>query len=388
MNLDVLQINERSNIAISTLWTRKEVILNKLPLKIKEKINLIGTTYTSSGIIHILKTLAKNPHIDTIILFGADLSNSGDYLMRVFGKKDISAFSSDEKLKLFVNKIKIIDLRSEFKKGNFKALEEAILKNFQEKEPEKPIDINIEDLQFSSEGWYRVIPGAYIFENSIFRAKIKILDLIKRYGVLLRDKKRYVNVLLSLDATSMKDISEILPSKEQINSENIYWTIFEGGIDFTVIIPDANVMALEEIVENVIRKCLKIKEDLSKDLGAKLYINSISILFIEIHYLKSQTEEVEGLLMKYGNMIGDFIEDPRGNFVLYLDGNRVVIEHRTPDHLYLIERGEFRNFWDAYRFLKNDNLYTFPIHALYVGKELSSAFEKLKKGKFYEQGKA
>lgn len=78
---DILLINKDSNIAISTLWTKKEAILNMLPENIKNKIGIIGTTYTFFGIHYMIETLGKNPQINTLVLYGADLSISGKTIL-------------------------------------------------------------------------------------------------------------------------------------------------------------------------------------------------------------------------------------------------------------------------------------------------------------------
>ncbi|OYT28371.1 MAG: hypothetical protein B6U95_04125 [Thermofilum sp. ex4484_82] len=82
---DIVFINKKSNIAIATLWTKKESIIQKL--KNKNKVNVAGTLYSTYGINYLLHTLASNPQIDTIILFGADLSGVGDVLKSLFKNK-------------------------------------------------------------------------------------------------------------------------------------------------------------------------------------------------------------------------------------------------------------------------------------------------------------
>ena len=89
MRKDISIINQKSNIAISTLWTKKESLLQSLPENLKKRIGIIGTTYTSYGINYILETLAENPQINTLILYGSDLSSSGDALYKVFGEKRV-----------------------------------------------------------------------------------------------------------------------------------------------------------------------------------------------------------------------------------------------------------------------------------------------------------
>ncbi|MEM5831171.1 MAG: hypothetical protein QXO40_03135, partial [Candidatus Aenigmatarchaeota archaeon] len=135
MRKDIIQINKNSNIAISTLWSKKEDIIKNLNDNIKQKIGIIGTTYTSYGINLILETLAKNPKVDTLILFGADLSSSGENLVKVFGKKDLNSIKilfPLEKIEKIVKTVKLIDLRKEFVNKNFNILEKTIEENYNE----------------------------------------------------------------------------------------------------------------------------------------------------------------------------------------------------------------------------------------------------------------
>jgi len=119
MKKDILIINPKSNVAISTLWSKKDFLLEKIPENLKKKIGIIGTTYTSHGINYIFETLAENPQIDTLILYGYDLSTSGETLFRVFGEKntDLPVIILDkDKVEEIVRSVKLVDLRKDAKK--------------------------------------------------------------------------------------------------------------------------------------------------------------------------------------------------------------------------------------------------------------------------------
>ena len=83
-----------------------------------------------------------------------------------------------------------------------------------------------------------------------------------------------------------------------------------------------------------------------------------------------------------------FIEDPKGNFIIYIKDDKVVLEHRTPDNSSILFRIESKDFWEIYNAIKGGNLVSLPDHALYLGKELKTAFEKLRKGEKYIQDEA
>jgi len=170
MMKDVEIINKDSNISISTLWTKKEVILKSLSDEVKKKIGIIGTTYTSYGVNYILETLSKFPKIDTLIVFGADLSTSGETLEEIFKHKRIPKIITldHSKVKKIIETVNLIDLREEFKKGNFKALENAIKEKFNinAKEVREVIDLAIEE-KAELQSWPIPLSCHYIYETSI-----------------------------------------------------------------------------------------------------------------------------------------------------------------------------------------------------------------------------
>ena len=71
--------------------------------------------------------------------------------------------------------------------------------------------------------------------------------------------------------------------------------------------------------------------------------------------------------------------------MIYLENGKVVVEHRTPDNSILLLKKEFENFDEAYKFFKNENLFTLYSHLLYLNKELKNAFEKLEGSEEYFQ---
>lgn len=207
MRKDILVINKESNVAISTLWSKKEDIIKKLDEKTLEKIGIIGTTYTSYGVNLILETLSTSPKIDTLILFGADLTTSGDFLVEVFEKKKIESqkivFPLD-KVKKIVESVKLIDLREEYKKSDFSALEKCVEKNYKRgaKDVREVIPLVLEE-KTELTSWPFPLSGHYIYETSVFRAWLKILDLIMRFGSIKfseheEPQKEYLNVMVTL----------------------------------------------------------------------------------------------------------------------------------------------------------------------------------------------
>lgn len=79
-------------------------------------------------------------------------------------------------------------------------------------------------------------------------------------------------------------------------------------------------------------------------------------------------------MRRNANVFSEFVEDPRGNFLVMREGESVVVEHRLPITNSLHRRFSFKSLEEAYNTLKNSNHFTNYSHAMYLGKELARAF--------------
>lgn len=81
---DILELgNIESNIAICSLWTHRKVLLRKLH---QESYAIIGNLYRPTGISPIIRNICANPRIRYLVLWGNDLSDSGDALLEFMTK--------------------------------------------------------------------------------------------------------------------------------------------------------------------------------------------------------------------------------------------------------------------------------------------------------------
>ena len=468
MLYDIFVINPKSNIAVATLWSKKEYILSNIPENVKKKINIIGTVYTSYGINFVLETLGKNPQIDTLILFGSDLSTSGEDLKKLFGEKKIESLKilfNKEQIEEIINTVKLIDLREDFKNKDFSALIKAIEENYNPKRPvREKIILKIEE-KSEMVSWKIPLSGLYIYETSVFRAWLKILDAIMRFGYVKPSEyeelqKEYLNIMVTIGLYGKeykleeefleflrkedfeKHLEEVLLLKkpegvsytygERLFNHRLAGNQIEYLINKLVKVPytrraisitwdfeiDKNskeppciLLIQGEISGNYynhtvyirsndmysawplntyaqIKLAEKIVEEINKRANTNLEIGTITIISSSAHIYKHDWENARRVLEKYGRRIFDFIEDPKGNYVIYHNEDKIVIEHRTPDNLSLVEKIETKNFWEAYTWLKNETRYSTYQHAVYIGKELARAFEKLRRGETYIQDEA
>jgi thymidylate synthase len=128
-----------------------------------------------------------------------------------------------------------------------------------------------------------------------------------------------------------------------------------------------------------------IVSEINKRANTDYKIGSITSISISAHIYQTDFERAKEVIEKYSGKMREFVEDPKGNFLIYLENGKVVLEHRTPDNSFILWKNSFETFEQAYRFLKSGNMFSFASHAFYLSKELKNAFDKLKKGEDYEQ---
>jgi len=188
---DILIVNPKSNISIATLWAKKDFIFNSLPENVKNKVNIIGTLYTINGIKYLIQTLGENPQINKIILYGPDLTQSGQALIDIFNNKDKETLKryninlDYDEIKEILNTTNVIDMRKDFWNKNISKLEEIIDTNYKpENISRRKINIEIKEDMKKDYGYIIPLPPAFIYEESLFNAWVRLLTEIKMFGIL------------------------------------------------------------------------------------------------------------------------------------------------------------------------------------------------------------
>jgi len=181
---DLILGNPDSCVAICTLWTKRELITNKIS---KEKFCVCGNLYTQSGINYLIKNILANPKIRYIILCGSDLTGSGEALLNLVGRgiddsgKIIGSQAYVDQsiplnlLEKFRENIKIMDMR-----GKENQIENIIwtlnsLPPFME-----PVFLTKPETK--TEVMYSDDVGFNISGKNISETWMKILDLIMKFG--------------------------------------------------------------------------------------------------------------------------------------------------------------------------------------------------------------
>jgi thymidylate synthase len=119
----VLQVKDPKNhVGVAVMWTERQVVADILK---KEKYCAIGNLYSSAGISALIRNVFANPTIRKIVLWGADLSRSGQALISLMenGVDDNFFIIGDEKrgqiekeiglenINLFRKSVEVINLR-------------------------------------------------------------------------------------------------------------------------------------------------------------------------------------------------------------------------------------------------------------------------------------
>ena len=436
---DIVIVNPYSNIALCTLWSRKEEILKKLG-DIKNKVNIAGTLYTSYGVNYLLQTLGEHREIDTLIIYGSDRSLSAKTLIEVFYSGKGCLFSKKE-IEEILKTVKIIDLRKEYLDGNISSLKNVITSNFSpKKEPRRKIILTISE--GIAESFPSPISGFYIYDTSIFRAWLKIVNAILLYGyekpseyeepqlevlnllasigvfgkeyklekeffswIKKKEFEKHVKDLLSnekpedvaytygtrlfshalsgdqiqrmIDYLSEKPysrrcISVVLDPREDFSSKfppciGIVQGIISGDYYIHTAYLRSNDMFRGWPVN--IYGQLKLAEYIVSRINEKAgtdyklgYINTFSF---SAHIYQHDWKFAKELVNRFKGKLYEFVEDPKGNFLIYHENSKIVVEHRKKE--ILISKNQSKKFSELYTWLKT--FFLLPEHALYLGKK-------------------
>jgi len=207
MRKDIVVVGD-SNVAVVTLWTKKETVVEKLRgLGVLDKVAVVGTLYTVYGINYLLHTLAENPKVDTLVVFGADLSESGEVLVKLFRDKCFPpGFKSMwrlEEVKPLLESVNVVDLREAFSKEDWSALARAVKENYCRRPSRRPV-LRLELKEQITESWPLPVSGQVVYDESLFRAWVKAVASVMAFGVVKNSEycekqKQLLNLVVVLN---------------------------------------------------------------------------------------------------------------------------------------------------------------------------------------------
>lgn len=202
-----------SNIGVCTLWTERDVVKSKLE---RHQYSVIGNLYAAAGINHIIRNVLASPHIRYILMWGADMSQSGHSFLKFMengidqNRQIIGARGEIEKeipleiVEEFRKNIELIDLRGK----PMPEIQETI-----KKLPKKPAFAKKYRLFPPAELLVTTLPsegvGFRVEAETVAQTWLKIINLISKYGKT--EKTRYA---------SNNKLKEILNLTAVIRNEN------------------------------------------------------------------------------------------------------------------------------------------------------------------------
>lgn len=222
--------NQESQVAVCSLWTKRELVAQKLNL---EKISVVGNLYSAKkGISFLIRNILANPNIRYLIVCGLDRSESGQTLIDLAkngfekvenekGKNShwqiISGVENRidieiEKwaLEIFRSKVKIVDLRLEKDYAKIQKIIDGLDQNLQPfgKKPLLfPDHVQEETDFFPSESSALTIRG-----EKVATVWLQILDNILKFGI--SDETAYQN--------NQKEIIDIISVISNEDPDNLY----------------------------------------------------------------------------------------------------------------------------------------------------------------------
>lgn len=213
---NILRIGSlESNVGIATLWTERDVVRNFFQPK---DYCVIGNLYAAAGINHIIRNVFANPNIRYIVLWGADMSQSGHAFLRFMehGINDDFSFKEaggqiekeipKEAVEKFRKEVAVIDMRGRKQEDLVSAVKKLERKKPFLSKPQIFPPATSDVVTFPSEQ-----VGFRVESDKVAKTWLRLLNLINRYGRV--EKTRYASnnklkEILNLTAVIVDENSE------------------------------------------------------------------------------------------------------------------------------------------------------------------------------------
>jgi len=455
---DVLVLNPESNVAVATLWTKKEIIVGKLrELGVDSKVNVVGTLYTRYGVNYLLHTLSQHPEIDTVIVFGADLSGSGEALVELFrggSPEGLRLMWPLEELKPLLDAVRVLDLREAFRRGDYQALADAVNKSFSLGVRRQRLSLELKEVRASS--WPVQVAGLSFVEEDVVRAWAKLLDAVMTWGFLKEseygEKQKQVlgaQVVLYAEKAlaSSHRLSEFFPRDELDRHVESLLRGLEGASysygerlrrhreagdqlerlvsrlasspstrravaltwDFQVDPSSSDPPCLLVVqgdlsggrynqlayfrshdayagwpvnVYGLLRLMEHVSLQLSEKSGRSVRPGFLVVFSASLHVYEHDFARAREVVDRHRREFAAFVEDPKGNFLVRVEGSRIVLELRDQEGV-LVQSLTGSSARELLSQLNLDAL--MPRHASYLTRELVRAEEALRSGREYIQ---
>lgn len=222
---NILRIsNLDSSVGIATMWTEREAVV-KILAGLEKQYCVVGNLYGQAGISPIIRNVFAKPTIRTILLWGADLSASGQSLLllmkngldenqQIIGdpKKGLIEKEIDRKaLELFRQSVEVVNLRG--KSANDLRL--AVKKYAAKKLPAFAKPRVFPTTRPAASTFPSEQIGFRVQGKTVAQTWLKVLNNIMRYGRL--KKTRYTQ------ANELKEILNLVAIVTEENPDKLYF---------------------------------------------------------------------------------------------------------------------------------------------------------------------
>ncbi|BFI73551.1 thymidylate synthase [Nanoarchaeota archaeon] len=361
---------------------RKQFLINKLN-NLNELEKVINENYDTGKKYRQtkgLKVIEKVDEIESwpeiiapIVIYESSVFNAWVKVIdSVFKYGQIVETEYNEKSKQIMNVITTIKLNGE---------EYKIEKEFFDFIPEKDFEAHIKSLNLKSSSKEVGVEYNYGERLRNYHGIDQVENMVKR---LIKDKntRRAFSTLWDPSVDTDSSYPPCITSVQGlIQNDYYYHTVYIRSNDMFRGWP-LNMVGQIKLAEEIVKRY-------NERTGENIKLGYVTTISVAAHIYEHDFKYALELLNKYSYRIYNFVQDLRGNFLIYIKDNKVCLEQKTPNNLYtyFLECYNLNEEKKAYNTLKRFSYNLSPDHAMYLGWELAKAFEYLRTGKEFKQDK-
>lgn len=360
-----------SNLLLVTLWAKPEAVLASLPEDVKKMVAAATPLYSKDGVNYLLASLAERLlSIDTVIIYGPDLTGSGQALVDALSGKcgEWARIPCERAAEL---SLKVIDLRGRY--GDPRALAEAIRSSYKPRPPRAAVPLPIAPPK-EMPGHPRPIGWGILYDTSPYYLWVKIVDYLLTYGHKRKGDLR-ASVIAQLGLWGQRS-ADVVGAPKTCSAEAIRSALRGGrGAGHG---PCVVLQAIEDdgwaYADLLVRDC-EVMRGLREELASTALVFAkeaeaaglrpglISYILLDSRLPLDLLEEAKALVEReWRTAYGREVYDPRGSFVL-AEG---AVLHYAADGVLL------RRFGADRRLLLREAAKLLPDHAFYLGEEAAA----------------
>ena len=426
----LLNISQSGYICIVTFWSKKEIIRDIINKNLLNKIITIGNLYTKEGLKYIIMNSCLCPQIEWLIFTGNDRNNVKESLC--YNNFEIIDDNGNDLEKLFWEKFSNRIIMSD--EENLNSTIQS-LKRFNEKWIEKPIEVaekicNLNYIESEYSGyiirdqslerlWKRVLTKINLFgylkdsDNgskqkellavvSVLTDKAKVFDEMPNHNIL----ESYIPQVCSENICGdfsytygsrlhefeqiQKCINELKDRKYSRRAISLTW---RPQVDSVSLYPPCLILVDFKIQNNMLfmtcyfrshdaynAYCMNIyalqqlQINVSKSIGVNL--GYLTIISNSCHVYEKDFENIS----KYNEL--DCNMDMRGYFIITVENSNIIVKLMNKNNKII---KEFCSTSDEELMVLCQPYISEISHAMYIGKELSRAYQSIKNNTIYYQ---